>query len=110
MPLVEAKLRTLLEQDPLEHVPLGGSKRASPIVVLTTSDGDIRICGDYEIGVNHKVCSDSYPIPNVEVAIHALAGMSFSAKIDLKTAYNQILIYNNFKEVTMTNMPIGSLK
>ena len=35
--------------------PLGGSKWASPIVVLRKSDGDIRICGDYKIGVNHKV-------------------------------------------------------
>ena len=71
---------------------------------------EIRICGDYKIGVNHKVCSDSYPISNVEVAFHAHAGMSVFTKIDLKTAYHQIPIDNNFKEVTTINTPIGLLK
>ena len=79
------------------------------IVVLRKSDGDIHICGDYKIGINHKICSDSYPIPNVEVAIHALAGMSVFTKIDLKMAYDQIRINNNFK-VTMINTPIQLLK
>ena len=46
------------------------------------SDGDIRLCEDYKIGVNHKVFLDSYPILNVEVAFHALAGMSVFTKID----------------------------
>ena len=80
LPLVVAKLGKLIEQDLLEHVPPGGSKWVLPIVVLRKSDGDIRICGDYKIGVNHKVCTDSYPIPDVEVAIHALADMSVFIK------------------------------
>ena len=92
------------------NVPPGGSKWASPIVVLRKSDGDVRICEDYKIGVNHKVCSDSYPIPNVEVEIQTLAGMSVSTKIDLKTTYHQIPIDNNFKEVTTINTPLGILK
>ena len=83
---------------------------ASLIVVLRRLDGDIRLCGDYKIGVNHKVCSDSYPIPNVEDAIYALAGMSVFTKIDLKIGYHQIPIDNNFKEVTTINTPIGLLK
>lgn len=109
MPLVVTKLWKLIEQD-LEHVPPGGIKWTSPIVVLRKTDGDLRICGDYKIGVNHKVCSDSYPIPNVEVALHVLAGMSVFTKIDLKTAYHQIPIDDNFKEVTTINTPIGLLR
>ena len=97
LPLVVAKLQKLIEQDILEHVPPGGSKWASLIVVVRKSDGDIHICGDYKKGINHKVCSDSYPIPNVEVALHALAGMSVFTKIDLKMVYHQIPIDNNFK-------------
>ena len=38
------------------------------------------IYGDYKIRVNHKVCTDSYPIPNVEFVIHALAGMNVFTK------------------------------
>ena len=95
---------------PFEHVPPRGSKWASPIVVLKKSDGDIHIGGDNKIGINHKVCSESYPIPNVEIAIHALAGMSIFTKIDLKMTYHQMPIDNNFKEVTTINTPIGLLK
>ena len=83
LPLVVAKVRKLIEQDLFELVPPGCSKWASPIVVLRKSDGDIRICGNYKIGVNHKFCSDSYPISNVEVALHALAEMSVFTKIKL---------------------------
>ena len=108
--LVVAKLRKLTEKDLLELVPPRGNKWASPIVVLRKSDGDRRLCGEYEIGINHKVCSDSYPIPNVGVSFHALAGMSVFTRIDFKTAYHQILIDNNFKEVTTINTPIGLLK
>ena len=90
--------------------PGGGSKWSSLIVVLRKSYGNIHICGDDKIGVNHKVCSNLYPIPNVKVAIHALADMSIFTKIDFKTAYHQIPIDNNFKEVMMMNMPIGLLK
>ena len=108
--LVAAKLWKLIEQDLLEHVPPRGSKWASPIAVLRNSDGDIRIRGDYKIGVNHKVCSDSYPIPNVVDALHALAGMSVFTKINLKTAYHQIPIDKNLKEVTTINTSIGLLK
>ena len=89
MSLVVAKLRKFIEAGLLEHVPSGGSKWASPIVVLRKSDGSTRICGVYKIGVNHKVCLDSYPRPNVEIALHALAGMSVFTTIDFKTAYHQ---------------------
>ena len=101
LPSKVAKLRKLIEQDLLEHVPTGGSKWTSLIVVLRKSDGDLRICGDYKIGVNYKVCPYSYPILNIEVAINALAGMSVFTKIDLKTAYHEIPIDNNFKVTTI---------
>ena len=107
LPLVVAKLRKLTEQVLREHIPPVGSKWSSPILVLRKSDGDISICEDYKIGVNYKVCTDSYPIPTVEVANHALAGMNVFTKIDLKTAYLKIPIDNNFKEVTAINTPIG---
>ena len=108
--LVIAKIRKLIEQDILEYVLPVGSKWSSPIVVLKKSDGDIHTCGDDKVGANYKVCSATNTIPNVKVAIHALAGISVFTNIDLKTAYNQIPKDDNLKEVTTINMLIGLLK
>ena len=49
--LAVAKLRKLIERDLFEHVPPGGRKWTLPNVVLRKSNGDIRICRDYKIGV-----------------------------------------------------------
>lgn len=50
----------------MKLVPQGGSKWALPIIVLRKLNGDLRIYGDYKVGVNYKSCSNSYPIPNIE--------------------------------------------
>lgn len=59
------------------------------------------IYGNYKIWISHKICSDSYPIPNIETAIYKLLGINFFAKINLKTVYNQIQIDENIKEDIM---------
>ena len=46
----------------LEKVTHGGSDWASPIVTIKKTDRDIRICGNYKIGVNYKICSDSFSL------------------------------------------------
>lgn len=70
------------------------------------TDGDLHICRDYKIGAYSKICSDSYPIPNIS-ALHVLDGIKFFANIDLKTTYHQIQIYDTFKEISTINTPIG---
>ena len=42
----------------------------------------------------------------METILHELAGTKYFTKIDLKWAYNQIIIHEKFKEVTITNTPI----
>ena len=100
----------MIDQGILEHVPRGGSNWASPIVVLKKKDGDLRICGDYKVGVNHKICTDPYPIPDVETVLHDLAGCKYFRKIYLESAYNQIQIDEKFQEITTINTLIGLLK
>ena len=61
--------------------------------------GDIRICGDNKIGVNHRMCSDSFPLPTIETASHELPNMKHLAKIDLKSArpdQNRRQIFKNY--------------
>ncbi|XP_047135337.1 uncharacterized protein LOC124812559 [Hydra vulgaris] len=93
-------------------VPPGGSRWASPLVVVRKTDEDLRICGDYKIGVNQKICSDSYPIPNIETVFYKMAGMKYFAKIDLKGAYHQIEMDKEAQEIPLetVNTPIGLLR
>ncbi|MEE4247257.1 MAG: RNase H-like domain-containing protein [Kangiellaceae bacterium] len=73
-------------------------------------DGDLRICADYKIGVNPKICADSYPLPNTETAFCELADMSHFATIDLANAYNQIELEESAREILTINTPIGLLR
>ena len=98
----------MIQQDILEKVIHVGSDWASPIVAIKKTNGDIRICSDYRIGVNHQIYSDSFPLPSIETASHELANMKHLAKID--SAYNQIEIDNKFKEITTLNIPMGLLR
>nr|XP_012559948.1 uncharacterized protein K02A2.6-like [Hydra vulgaris] len=109
-PLVVDKLNGMIQQGLLQRVPPGGSRWASPLVVVRKTDRDLRICADYKIGVNQKICSDSYPIPNIETVFHKMVGMKYFAKIDLKGAYHQIEMDKEAREITTVNTPIGLLR
>ena len=100
----------MIQKGILEKVTHGGSDWASPIVAIKKTDGDIRICFDYKIGVNPQICSDSFPLPSIETASHELANMKHFAKIDLMSAYNQIEIDDKLKEITTLNTPMGLLR
>ena len=100
----------MILQGILEKIIHGGSNWASPIIAIKKTDGDIRICGDYKTGVNHQICSDSFPFPSIETACHELANMKHFAKIDLKSANNQIEIDVKFKEIITLNTLMGLLR
>ena len=104
------KLEEMIDQGILEPVPCGGSKWASPIVVVPKPNGDLRICADYKVGVNQKICCDTYPMPRIEAAFSSLAGMTHFAKIDLANAYNQLEIEETSREITTISIPIGLLR
>ena len=108
-PLVIEKLNEMIQQGLLQRVPPGGSKWASPLVVRK-QDGDLCICADYKIEVNQKICSDSYPIPNIENVFLKMAGMKYFAKIDLNGVYHQIEMDKEAQEITIVNTPIGLLR
>ena len=88
----------MIQSGILEKLSHEGSDWASQKVTIKKTDGDIRICGDYKIGVNYQICSDSFPLPSIKIASHELAKMKIFAKIDLKSAYNQIEIDKNLKK------------
>ena len=71
------------------------------IVTIRKPDGDLRIYEDYKMGVNHQICSKSFPLPNIETMSHELASLKYFAKIDLKSAYNRLKLMRNSRKSTI---------
>ncbi|KAK6179270.1 hypothetical protein SNE40_011672 [Patella caerulea] len=65
---------------------------ATPIVVVPKSDHSIRICGDYKVTVNKCIEVQQYPLPNAEDIFATLAGGTVFSKLDLSSAYQQLML------------------
>ena len=92
----------MILQGILEKALQVGINWSSLLVAIRKSDGDL-IYEDYKIGLNPQICSDLFPLPNIESASHELARIKCFAKIYCKSAYNQIEIDEKFKEITTIN-------
>ena len=80
---------------------------AAPIVLVIKQDGSIRICGDYKVTVNLAAKTDSYPIPRIEDLFASLSGGKNFSKVDLVSAYQQIVLDEESREYTTINTPKG---
>ena len=74
-----------MQQGILERAPKGGGDWASPLIIVWKPEGALKICGDFKVGVNYKIFSDSYPIPNMETPTGLLqwTHMPYGIKISL---------------------------
>ena len=68
------------------------SNWATPMVHIPKTDHSTRSCGDYAITVNPQLHVPHYPIPLPEEVFHKLRGGKLFSKLDLKNAYQQLLI------------------
>lgn len=105
---VEDELNRLLELGILEKVEC--SEWATPIVPVLKSDGSIRICGDYRLTINPVLLSNQYPLPRLDHICSSFGGAKFFSKIDLKDAYQQLLLEDKSKSLTTINTHIGLLR
>lgn len=104
---VVEELRRMEFEGIIEPVQAGGSQWASPIVNVLKPNGKVRICADFKAGVNHQICNDTYPIPEMETIFSEVAGMSRFAKLDLSDAYLQIELDEDSREITTIATPLG---
>ena len=72
--------------------PVQFSQWAAPIVPVLKRDGSIRICGDYKVTVNLAAKTDTYPLPKIDDLFASLSGGKLFSKVDLASAYQQILL------------------
>ena len=77
-------------------------------------DGDMRICGDYKIAVNHQTYSDSFPLPSIETACYELANIKTLCenrfKVGLQPDRNRRQILRNYptKRIVMVSFAFWS--
>uniref|UniRef100_A0AC35ES89 Reverse transcriptase n=1 Tax=Panagrolaimus sp. PS1159 TaxID=55785 RepID=A0AC35ES89_9BILA len=95
---VEEQLQKLVDQGVLKQVQ--HSNWATPIVPVRKSNGDIRICGDYRSTINPQLDVNQYPLPRIDDMLHELNGGASYSKLDLYSAYHQIPLDEESKELT----------
>ena len=91
--------------------PVKHSKWAAPLVVVPKDGGkSVRICGDYRLTINKAAKVEQYPLPRIEELCSKLTGCTIYSKVDLKSAYNQLVLDERSREYLTINTPRGLLR
>ena len=77
---------------------------SSPVVMVKKHDGKYRMCIDYR-RVNKQTKHNAYPIPQMEAIFRKLQTAKYISTIDLSSAYHQISIKNESRDVTSFTVP-----
>ena len=87
--------------------PVDFSEWGTPLVCIPKTDGTVRLCGDYKVSVNKVIHTDQYPIPTPEEVFAKMEGGEKFSKIDLKCAYQQLLLDEKSQELVTINTSQG---
>lgn len=96
--LIEAQ-RQIEEMKSKGIIEESSSPWASEFVLVKKKTGDYRLCIDYR-RLNAVTKKNSYPLPNVESCLEALAGKCFFSKLDFASGYWQMPMAKSSKELT----------
>lgn len=98
---IREKVKKLIDEMERDGVieRVESSEWVSPIVVAVKKNGDIRMCVDLR-EVNRAVIQDTFPLPHFDDLLGSLSGSTVFSKIDLKSAYHQILLHKDSKNLT----------
>jgi len=95
---VEDKIQELLQNDIIEEVTDVGTTWLSPIHVVER-EGKLRMTIDMRMA-NQAIMRVRKPIPTVEEVLTELNGSIYFSKIDLNSAYFQIPLHSDSRDIT----------
>jgi hypothetical protein len=64
-----------------------------PALFVAKKDKGLRLCVDYR-SLNVVTIKNKYPLPHIDILFDQLAGAQVFSKIDLRSGYHQIKIYD----------------
>lgn len=77
---------------------------SSPVVVVTKSNGNTRLCLDSR-KLNERTKKDAYPLPYISSILGRFVGTKYLSAIDLKDAFWQVPLEETSKEKTAFTVP-----
>ena len=102
---IEAELSKLEKQGII--TPIQFADHASPVVWVKKPDGGFRMCVDFKATLNSNILSDAYPLPTIEEIFGKIGKATKFAKLDLKSAYWQIELDEESKNLSVINTTKG---
>ncbi|XP_064483040.1 uncharacterized protein K02A2.6-like [Ornithodoros turicata] len=88
-------------------VPVKTSEWAAPIVPVPKKDGRVRVCGDFKVTVNPVATIGKNPIPRIDDLWATLSGGEKFTKLDLKDAYQQVVLDQESRKYVTISTHIG---
>lgn len=107
-PAVENELERMQNEGIIKPVEV--SEWATPLVCVPKTDGSVRLCGDYKVTVNKVIQTDQYPVPTPEEVFNKMTNGEKFSKIDLKCAYQQMLLDEKSQELVTINTHKGMFR
>ena len=102
---VEAEIERLQQEKIIE--PVKFSEWAAPVVPVVKPDATVRLCGDYKLTVNKASSMEQYPIPKMEDLFATLGQGEKYTKLDMRHAYQQIVLDEGSKKYLTINTHKG---
>lgn len=94
---VTVEINKLLAAGVIERID--ASPWVSPIVVTRKKKGGIRMCVDLR-EPNKAVITDCFPIPHIDELLSTLRGAAVFSTIDLASAYHQVPLHEESRDLT----------
>ena len=104
-PAVEKELKKMEDEGIIEPVEV--SNWATPIACVRKTDGSVRVCGDYKGTVNPAIQTEQFPIPTLEEIRGNMSTWEKFAKIDLRSAYQQMVLDKASQQLCTINTHKG---